>query len=188
MNCRSIGSLVKPALLILSAVVLLVSATQSIDAKPKMAFTPNVGTSGSAALAANTKAARRIMVRLISRKAKGNSNSALRFPSVCTCTAAPDSEESFGSCFRSCLQAWGISYGSLTTCGGLCGLGSTGNPVGIAGCAACLGTAEWIVMGCSLNCMYKESRWGLVDTVKTHRPRTRGLQQAKLTVKRVTSG
>lgn len=188
MICRSLRTLVKPALLILSGVVLLLSMTRATHARPKINFTLNLVTNGSEARSINTKEARRILIRLISRKAKGNSKAAVRLPTACSCAVAPDDADGFGSCFRGCLQSWGISYGSLTTCSGLCGLAATGNPVAIAGCAACLGTAEWIVMGCSLRCLYQDSRWGLLDTVKSRRPRTRGSQQARLTVKRVTSG
>ena len=188
MNFRSVRSLVKPALLISFGVIFLLSMTRSTNAKPKANLPANLITSNSAAHSADAKEARRILIRLINRKAKGNSKATVRLPAACNCAVAPDDADGFGSCFGGCLQSWGISYGSLTTCTAICGLAATGNPVGIAGCAACLGTAEWIVMGCSLRCLYQDSRWGLLDQVKSRRLRTRGLQQAKLTVKRVTSG
>jgi hypothetical protein len=190
MNCRSVRSLVKPALLTLSGVVLLVSITLTTNAKPKTNFPSNLGASDSAAHFVNAKEARRIVIRLINRKAKGNLKGAANLSASCSCAAAPDEWGfgGFGTCFSGCLQSWGIGYGSLTTCSGICGLAATGNPVGIAGCAACLGTAEWIVMGCSLHCLYKETRWGSLETVKSRHSRTRGSQQARLTAKRVTSG
>jgi hypothetical protein len=187
MNCRSVGSLIKPALLILSGVVLLVSMTPTTNAKPKPNLTSSLGTSGSAAHLVNTKEARRILIRLISRKAKGNLKAAANLRAAGNCAVAQDGWGGFGGCFRSCLASWGVSYGSLVTCGAVCGLAATGNPIGIGVCAACVGTGEWIVAGCALNCIGGGGRWGYLEEVKSHRARTRGLQQAKLTVKRVTS-
>jgi hypothetical protein len=189
MNCRTFRSLVKPALLILSGAVLLLSMTQATNAKPKLNFPSNAGTNGSGAGYLSAKEDKLSPTAVTSRKTKSGSRRAVRLPAGCSCNAAPDEWGGFGGCFRSCLQGWGVSYGSLITCGGVCGLAATGNPVGIAVCAACLGTGEWIIAGCALNCIGGGGRWGFLEEVKSrHRTHTHALQQAKLTVKRVTSG
>jgi hypothetical protein len=188
MNCRSVRGFIKPSLLILSGVVLLFSMTGATNAKPKLNFPSKAGTSPGAGYL-SAKEDKLIPTGVVSRKGKTSSKRALRLPAGCSCAAAPDEFGGFGSCFRSCLTSWGVSYGSLITCGAVCGLAASGNPVGIAVCAACVGTGEWIVAGCVLNCIGGGSRWGYLEEVKSrHRARTRGLQQARLIVKRVTSG
>lgn len=62
--------------------------------------------------------------------------------------------EAVGS-FASCLSAWGINSTTITVCAGACVAAGTANPVGIAVCAACLGTAEWIVVGCAMRSVWK---------------------------------
>jgi|SoiMethySBSTD1v2_1073268.scaffolds.fasta_scaffold1087686_1 hypothetical protein len=74
-------------------------------------------------------------------------------PNGCGCSLIQDTESS-GGCFSKCLQSWGLGYGSTLACGGACIAAGTGNPIGIAVCAACLGTAEWIVMGCAMSCAW----------------------------------
>jgi hypothetical protein len=187
MNCRSVTSLVKPTLLILSGVVLLLSITGATNAKPTTNLRSNLRPSGSDANFINMKAARRILVHVISRKGKAISKRAVRLPAACSCAVAPDELDGFGSCFGNCLRGWGVSYGSLITCGGICALAATGNPVGIGVCAACVGTAEWIVAGCAMNCMYS-GRYGLLEEARSRRARRHGLQQAKIILKRVTLG
>lgn len=71
----------------------------------------------------------------------------------CGCSLIEDNESS-GGCFSKCLQSWGFGYGGAVACGGACIVAGTGNPIGIAVCAACLGTAEWIVMGCAMSCAW----------------------------------
>jgi hypothetical protein len=166
---------------------LLVSLSPTANAKPKTNFPMNLGTSGSGARVVNAKEAKRILIRLISRKGKGNAAANLSAP--CTCAAAQDwGSFGFGGCFRSCMTSWGVSYGSLITCGGVCALAMTANPIAIGVCAACVGTGEWVVAGCVLNCVGGGGRWGYLEEAKSRRARTRGSQQAKLNVKRVTSG
>ena len=63
----------------------------------------------------------------------------------------------FGGCFGGCLRSWNLNYGTGTTCGAVCGLAATGNPVAIGVCAACVGTAEWIVAGCAMKCVWSSS-------------------------------
>ena len=86
----------------------------------------------------------------------------------------------FGGCFGGCLRSWNVNYGTGTTCGAVCVVAATGNPVGIGVCAACLGTAEWIVAGCSLKCVWSPSVLEeLVDgPVSKRRTGTRQLRAA----------
>jgi hypothetical protein len=161
--------------------------TRATNARPTINLPSNPRPNGSEANFINTKEAKRILVHMISRKGKVISKRAMRLPAACSCAVAPDELDGFGSCFGNCLRGWGVSYGSLITCGGICALASTGNPIGIGVCAACLGTGEWIVAGCALNCMYS-GRYGLLEEARSGRARRHGLQQAKLILKRVTSG
>jgi len=71
----------------------------------------------------------------------------------CGCALAQE-QEVFGSCWRTCVMSWGVSYGTLSACGGACIAASTGNPIAIAVCAGCVGTAEWILAGCALYCSW----------------------------------
>jgi len=70
------------------------------------------------------------------------------------CGCAPDELDSFGSCFKNCVSAFGVSYGTLVACGAVCTGSISGNPIAIAVCAICLGVGEDVVMGCSLYCVY----------------------------------
>ena len=80
-------------------------------------------------------------------------------PKGCGCVAAPQEvdEFGFGSCFKDCLSRW-VSNTALTICAGACIAAGTGNPIGIIGCAACLGISEWIVEGCSLKCVWYSTK------------------------------
>jgi hypothetical protein len=88
-------------------------------------------------------------------------------PNGCGCSLVQDSD-GFGGCFTRCLQSWGISYASAVACGGACVGASAGNPIAIAVCAACLGTGEWIVLGCSLNCAWTRNFGELMEARAIH--------------------
>ena len=70
------------------------------------------------------------------------------------CGCATQDADALGGCWRNCLSSWGISATTILACGGLCVGAGTGNPVGIALCAACLGTGELIVAGCAMYCAW----------------------------------
>lgn len=71
----------------------------------------------------------------------------------CGCALTQD-QEALGSCWRSCVMSWGVSYSTIVACGGTCAGAATGNPVAIAVCAACVGTGEWVLAGCALYCSW----------------------------------
>lgn len=110
--------------------------------------------------------------------AKQNSKT-LRRLSIRSACAIQDAD-GFGSCFGGCLRSWGVNYGSGTTCGAICAVAATGNPVAIGVCAGCLGTAEWIVGGCAMRCVWSSSVLEeLVEgPVAKGRTRTRQLRAA----------
>lgn len=104
------------------------------------------------------------------------------------CVVIPDDLEGFSGCFAGCLRSWGLDYKSGTACGTLCVAAATGNPVAIVGCAACLGTAEWIVGGCAMKCVWSPSFLpddGPVTKGPRHPRQRRTTDQARL---RVISG
>jgi hypothetical protein len=71
----------------------------------------------------------------------------------CGCALAQD-QDVFGSCWRTCVMSWGVSYSTIVACGGSCIGAATGNPIAIAVCAACVGTSEWVLAGCALYCSW----------------------------------
>ena len=85
------------------------------------------------------------------------------------CACALAQEAGGGGCFSSCLERWGVSPTSILTCGGVCALAGTGNPVAIIFCAACLGIHEWIVLGCAGKCTLERAYE--VGMVKNRKPR-----------------
>jgi hypothetical protein len=179
MRGRTLNSFVKPALLILCAVGLSLTAYRPIQANAPEKTGVTVLTSKGSGNFLNAKGLKRGLLRVITRKA-GTNPKVKKVMAGCTCALGPDDWGGTG-CFSSCLASWGISFGSLVTCGGTCAIAATGNPIGIVVCAACLGTAEWIVAGCALHCI--SSRWGLLES-STKKPKLRGTQQARLTLKR----
>jgi len=102
----------------------------------------------------------------------------------CGCSLVQDQDLSSG-CFTRCLQSWGISYRTVVACLGTCGGASTGNPIFIGICAACLGTGEWIVMGCSLSCVWRDGFAELMEVKArpSQNPRHRSVKTAPRMVK-----
>jgi hypothetical protein len=191
MICRRVTSFVKPALLVLCAVVFAFSASRATSANPRNNAIPKLNAivrNSNAVL--NGREAKRNLLRMIIRKAKTDPKVATLL-TACGCPVLPqDAEGLFGGCFRNCLASWGISYGSLLTCGGVCVVAATGNPIAIGVCAACLGTAEWIVGGCAMNCVWGR-RIALEESwVKNQLPRSRsrGSRRAKLSFPQTPAG
>lgn len=92
------------------------------------------------------------------------------------CGCSPDEVDSFGSCLKACVGAFGVSYGTLVACGAVCTGAMSGNPIAIAVCAICLGVGEDVVMGCSLYCVYYpggKSVGGIMDVSQARSPHTR---------------
>ena len=75
-------------------------------------------------------------------------------PKGCGCGIVQDDLDGFGSCFKNCLSSWGINQTTVIACGVTCTAAGTGNPIGIALCAGCLGVGEWIVAGCAMSCSW----------------------------------
>lgn len=68
----------------------------------------------------------------------------------CGCALAP--EDGAGCNAKDCVMGFGVNYGSMVTCGAVCALAWTGNPVAIVVCCACLGIGEWIILYCLATC------------------------------------
>jgi len=99
----------------------------------------------------------------------------------CGC-AVPDELDGFGSCFKNCLSSWGINQTTVIACGVSCTAAGSGNPIGIAICAGCLGVGEWIVAGCAMSCVWHPgggSIGGVLGKNLKHRPLPSGSAQAK---------
>jgi hypothetical protein len=98
----------------------------------------------------------------------------------CGCGAPPDDEEFTGGCVSGCLHDWGVSYGALVACAGVCG-------VTLVGCAACVGIGEWIVAYCGMKCAWQTGY--IMDlhkiplTPKLRRSETHALKLARLSPK-----
>jgi hypothetical protein len=175
---RRVRNYLKPVVLMLCAAAFTLSLSSAIVAKSRRDAKVNAMVANSKSVV-SAKDVKRNLLRMISRKAKNSSGqTGCRWAVVMQEVVGP------GSRFRNCLQDWGISYGSLITCGGVCGLAATGNPIGIGVCAACLGTAEWIVAGCALEAIM--NRWAMFDGRLSRPPRLRGLHQAKISFLRPT--
>jgi hypothetical protein len=126
--------------------------------------------------------------RLDSRaRSKRKSNSLVHLSPKPNACANLQDLDGFGGCFGNCLRAWGVNYGSGTTCGAICAIAATGNPVAIGVCAACIGVAEWIVAGCAMKCSWDSSFVPIVEgPVSKSLPRPRELRssdQARLRVR-----
>lgn len=99
----------------------------------------------------------------------------------CGCGLVPDDDD-FGSCFKNCLSSWGINQTTVLACGATCTAAGTGNPIGIALCAGCLGVGEWIVAGCALSCTWHPGGGHIGDVLGKnlkHRPSSSGSAQAR---------
>jgi len=101
----------------------------------------------------------------------------------CGCALTPEDEDAFGSCMKNCLTGWGISATTVLACGGACVSAGTGNPFGIALCAGCLGTGEWIVAGCAMSCVWSPGGGGGRGTILGKNLSDRRRTQAKLKIK-----
>ena len=101
----------------------------------------------------------------------------------CGCGLVPDDEDGFGSCFNNCLSGWHINQTTIIGCGGVCISGGSGNLVGVALCAGCLGVGEWIVAGCAMNCVWRGGGGGNIGDVLAknlkHRASPSGSAQVK---------
>jgi hypothetical protein len=92
-----------------------------------------------------------------SRTAKEKSKALRRSASkACACSMV-DELDGGGSCFSNCLVSWGVTREKAAGCLTVCVAAGTGNPVAIAVCAACLGTAEWIAGYCGLRCAWNSA-------------------------------
>lgn len=196
MNSLKVQGWLKPFLLVMSAVVLSFSATVSAPAKSaedsiektKQFVSVNVSIDDpKVTRTVNAPVLKRQLTRLVERKVKANPKLAKSLCVPCSCTAVPDYADGFGSCFSGCLQAWGISYGTVLACGGICAVAATGNPVGIGVCAACLGTGEWIVAGCALRCLWNRGYAGL-EEARLRPAKGRRLPRVKLTTTSAYAG
>jgi hypothetical protein len=99
----------------------------------------------------------------------------------CGCGLAPDDDDYFG-CFKSCLSSWGINQSTVLACGGVCISAGSGNLVGVALCAGCLGIGEWIVAGCAMSCAWHPGSGNIGDVLGKnlkHRASPSGPAQAK---------
>ncbi len=134
---------------LLSTFVTVQAASHNADirgvqnSQVNVALNPNLGSGKIARLNPRmAKLSRRARARLASLGSRG-----------CGCSLAQP-QDSFGSCWRTCLNSWGISTTSIIACSGSCIGAGTGNPVAIAICAGCLGTGEWILAGCAGYCVW----------------------------------
>lgn len=66
----------------------------------------------------------------------------------CGCASPAATLDSWGECFRGCLEGNGVSTASAAACAAAC----AANPVG---CAICAGIHQWIVMGCAQYCVWR---------------------------------
>src|ERR1051325_3786485 len=108
-----------------------------------LSLNPNLGTGKIARLNPRMpKLSRRARARLANQVSRG-----------CGCSLAQP-QDSFGSCWRTCLNSWGISTTTIVACAGVCVGAGTGNPVAIAVCAGCVGTGEWVLAGCAAYCVW----------------------------------
>jgi len=182
MTCKKTTNLAKPVLLILCALAFPLSASRAA-ANSKNETAAKVTT-----IVVNRKEMKATLLRIISRKARTNPKFAKALSATCGCALVQDDEDAFGSCLKNCIAGWGVNYGSLLACGATCGAASTGNPIFIALCAGCLGTAEWIVAGCALSCVWSPGTGGRTGTIlgKNLNHKTSGTvrtQAAKLKLK-----
>src|SRR5437868_4538770 len=69
----------------------------------------------------------------------------------CGCALTPDDDFGFGSCFRGCLTAWGVTATTLTGCAVVCASDN------LVGCAICAGVSEWIAGGCAMKCAWRNA-------------------------------
>ena|SRR5688500_15206632 len=76
---------------------------------------------------------------------------------ACACPLVQDLAGGFGSCFSDCLYSAGVTREKAAACLTICVAAGTGNPVGIAVCAACLGIGEWIAGYCGLKCAWNST-------------------------------
>jgi hypothetical protein len=171
MNCRSLTSLAKPPLLVLIMIFLCFSASATPAAKSRTSARPDSRKLESKSFT-NAKGLKRYLFRIVGGKGKK-----LKAVSACYCAAAPEEWEAWGGCFKGCLTSWGLSYGSATTCGGICAIAATGNPIGIGVCAGCLGTAEWIVAGCAMSCAWARGGNTWLEQVRDSPPTRRTPKQ-----------
>ena len=179
MTCKPANRFMKAVTGVLFALLLSLSAStvSAAESQPGAAARVNHVVVGSRNFT-NAKKLRRYLIRIIGSKAKK-----IKAVSSCSCAAVPEEWEAWGGCFKGCLTSWGISYGSATTCGGICAIAFTGNPVGIAVCAGCLGTAEWIVAGCAMSCAWARGGNTWLEQVRDGRPNRRAPREARANFK-----
>ena len=172
MICRKVSSLVKPALLILFAALLCLSASQTTAAKPFAKTTAKMShIVVDSKNFTNAKEFKRYLLRIIGSKGK-KAKSEVR---VSLCTCAPQELESIGSCFKNCLTDMGVNPMSAAACAATCS-------VNLVGCTICVGVGEWVVLGCAQYCVWRNT-W-LLEARQSYPAQNRGLQQAKLSMKR----
>lgn len=92
---------------------------------------------------------------------------------TCSCACPTATLDSWGSCFRGCLEGNGVSTASAAACAAAC----AANPVG---CAICAGIHQWIVMGCAQYCVWRN----VFGADAGSEARNRELQSNRLRAKR----
>ena len=96
-----------------------------------------------------------------------------RLASRCACNAPDEELDAFGSCFKNCLRAYGVSLASIGACGAAC----TGN---LVGCAVCAGVQEWVVLGCAQYCVWRNVFSPDGGAISRGRPRPRNARGTAL--------
>ena len=164
--------------------VILISVV-SMTAKAQSKLQPTVGQykDSKAVLFVNSPDVFRIAKRLglkvhLVKLSKHELEKLAKLPATgCSC-AAPLDEEG-GRCFTNCLEDWGISSFTIIGCAAACAI----SPIA---CAACIGTAEWVVLGCAIYCNppWLSSNKPASPSRQNLRHATVSSQQAKLSLRR----
>jgi hypothetical protein len=145
--------------------VFLVSAVVTVQAAPKQLGTsPELNSRVDVSVnQPNTVSGKlaRVSIRTPRLSRRVRAKLAKMLSTGCRCALAED-DFAFNSCLGGCLASWGVSTTTLLACGGFCVGAGTGNPVGIALCAGCLGTAEWVVAGCAMYCAWGGGRHAMM--------------------------
>jgi len=115
-------------------------------------------------------------------KARLNPKSLKEFSKGCGC-AVPEDETGW-SCMKGCLVEWGVPSSVVLGCAIACASN-------LYACIACLGTAEYIVAGCTMYCVYylaKTAEPAAPLTPKLGAAQTRSTHAAKLSLRAARSG
>lgn len=137
------------AAFLVSTVVSVQAASKQPGALPDLDRRVNVSTNQPEAVSGkpmrvNTRLpriSRHLRARLANMLARG-------------CGCAAEEFDNARSCWTACMSSWGVNATTIIACTGTCVAAGTGNPIGIALCAACLGVGEWVAAGCALSCAW----------------------------------